>query len=473
MSYDCDVLVLGLGPAGMAVSIMADSMGLKVCAIEKHKIGGECLNVGCIPSKALLKSAKVRHSVSKFAELGLQQTELPQVTDPFERVRRIVKEVNEGKTAKMFEKLDLILGQGSAQFIDSHTVEVPGVRKVSARKIFICTGTTPAIPPIPGIDKVKILTNENLFELNQVPKSMLVIGGGAIGCEMGQAVARLGGKVTIFNAEDCLLPRADKEAGELLCQEFKREGIEVFNNVKIQEICTDGTAVKLRLENGSEFVGEKLLIAAGHEIKLENLKLENAGVKYDKHKGILVDDYLSTSKTHIYAVGDCNGYRLFTHAAMHQGMLALMNAMLPWPLKRKYKNYVVPWSVFTEPEVSQTGYTESELKQLGIKYEVIKTKYQDYGRSTADGSEVGFIKALCGKAGRLYGVTIVGEGSSEMIQEFSLAIQTKRRLSSILFLQHSFPTFSFMNKRIAENWMMNLVKPDWVRYLIGAMYRTF
>ena len=472
-NFDCDVLVIGLGPAGMAVSAMSDALGLKVTAIEENKIGGECLNVGCIPSKALLKTAKMRQMTEHFEAMGLTAVGKPDASNPFQRVRSVVKQVNEGKTTKMFEKLDLVLGKGSARFIDSHTVEVEGVRKIRARKIFICTGTKPHIPHIKGIDSIPVLTNDNLFELNHVPKSMLVIGGGAIGSEMGQAISRLGAKVTILNAASCLLPRADSYAGELLCSEFKKEGIEVVNSSKIKEIISIEDGLRIILEGGKSYEAEKLLVAAGREINFDKLNLEAAGIKYSKKSGILVDDFLRTSRKHIYAVGDCNGYRQFTHAAMHQGMLALINAMSPTLFKKKYKNYVVPWSVFTEPEVSHTGFSENELREMGIKYEVVHMDYADYGRSTADGSEIGFIRALLSKWGRIYGVTIVGEGSSEMIQEFSLAIQEKKRLSSILFLQHSFPTYSFMNKRIAETWLMNKVNNNFVKRMAKKALRFF
>ena len=294
---------------------------------------------------------------------------------------------------------------------------------------------------------------------------MIVIGGGAIGCEMGQALSRLGSKVTILNSDTCLLPKGDPEAGKLLCEEFMKEGISVVNNCKIQNISGANGVVTVTLGDNQKVEGEKLLVAAGRSIAVEELNLDKAQVRYDRKAGIWVDEFLRTTQKHIYAVGDCNGHRLFTHAAMHQGMLALINSISPGLMKRRYKNYLVPWSVFTEPEVSQVGETEKELLAKGISYEIVRSNYADYERTTADGSEVGFIKALVSKWGRIYGVTVVGESSSEMINEFGFAIQEKRRLTSILFLQHSFPTFSFMNKRIAENWLMKKAQGKLVRFL--------
>jgi pyruvate/2-oxoglutarate dehydrogenase complex dihydrolipoamide dehydrogenase (E3) component len=455
---ECDVLVIGLGPAGMAVTIMAKSLGLNVIAIEKRKIGGECLNVGCIPSKAILRTAKLRHAVLHFPEMGLEAIPSPKPINPFARVRDVVKRVNEGKTAKMFESVDVILSKGSARFIDSHTVEVQDVRKIRAKKIFICSGTTPFVPNIQGLDGVGFLTNENLYDINEVPRRFAVIGGGAIGCEMGQALFRLGSETTILNSADCLLPRGDAEAGHLLCEEFRKEGIRVINKAEFERIEKRGYEIAVILKDGSEIICDKLLVAAGRKIKLDELELKNAGVVYDNQKGVKVDAFLRTSVKHIFACGDCNGYRQFTHAAMHQGMLALINAMLPRVFMRRYKDYIVPWSVFTEPEVSQVGETEADLQARGEKYKVIRTNYSDYGRTTADGSEIGFIKALCTRSGKILGVTIVGESSGEMIHEFGLAIQKGLRLTSILFLQHSFPTYSFMNKRIAEQWLMDYAR---------------
>lgn len=472
-NFDADVLVIGLGPAGMAVSQMGNALGLKVIAIEKRKIGGECLNIGCIPSKAILKAAKLRHLVKKFPEMGLQSIALPLLQDPFKRVREVVREVNEGKTAKMFENMDVVLGMGHAQFIDSHTVEVPGVRTVRAKKIFICTGTTPNIPPIAGIDKVPILTNENIFDLKEIPKSMTVIGGGAIGCEMSQALSRLGASVTILNADPCLMPRGDIDASTLLCSEFDKEGISVINNVKIEGVSGSPGDISVRLADGRDIKGEALLVAAGRRIVLDSLRLENAGINYDKRSGIVVDQYLRTSQPHIYAIGDCNGYRMFTHSAMHQGMLAVMNSMSPKIFKRRYKDYLVPWSVFTEPEISQVGETERELQSRNVRYEVVQANYSDYGRATADGSEVGFVKVLVSPWGKILGATIAGEGSSEMIHEFAFAIQSKKSLISILFLQHSFPSFSFLNKRIAEIWLMKKVKSEYIRRTAAWAFKVF
>jgi len=470
MRYDYDVLAIGLGPAGMAVSIMGAAMGLKVAGIEPHKLGGECLNVGCIPSKALLKAAKLRHAVKDLEAMGFGRLPPPEVKAPLKRVRDVVDTINTTKTRAMFEKVNLIHGEGHARFVDPRTVAV-GERQITAKKIFIATGTLPVVPPIPGLDKIDILTNQNLFHIDDVPKTLTVLGGGAIGCEMAQAFSRLGSKVTIIHMDAHLLPVGPPDPGNYLQKHFEAEGIVVHNGAHITAVSQDNGIAVLRAQGTRgpiELRSERLLVAAGRRPNIESLDLEKAGVAYTK-RGITVDKYLRTSQKHIFAPGDCNGHFLLTHAAMHQGMLALMNAMLPWPLKRDFRKYVVPWAVFTEPEVARVGAGPDELKKRGVKFEVVRTEYADYGRTLADGAPVGFVEVLASPGGKIYGATIVGDGASEMIHEFALAMQTRKRLAHIMMLQHAFPSMSFMNKRIGEQWMMGKMKSRVLRWMVKRM----
>jgi pyruvate/2-oxoglutarate dehydrogenase complex dihydrolipoamide dehydrogenase (E3) component len=466
MKYD--MLVIGMGPAGMALSAMGSAMGLKVLGIEKEKIGGECLNCGCIPSKALLKSAYIRNAVKETEKFGLTKTELPAPLKPFERIHDHIQYINREKTVKMFDKVDLVMGSGGARFIDSKTVEVGG-DTYTAEKIYICTGTKPMIPPIPGIDTVDCLTNENLFDLKEMPDSMFIIGGGAIGCEMAQAFSRLGTKITMAHLDPHLLPLADEEAAGLLEEELKKEGIEIYNATAINDVEKEGGYITVKTDKG-DFNAEKLLVAAGRRIYTDSLDLKKAGIKRDK-KGIITDDYGRTNIKGVWAVGDCNGRYLLSHAAMHQGMLSLINSMIPFRLK--YTNYVVPWSVFTEPEVAQAGMTEDQLKKRGIKYEIIKVNYGDYGRTITDEKPVGFVKAAVSPFGKIYGVSIVGESASEIIHEYILAIQKNIRLHSIMLMQHVFPSIALLNKRIAEEWMMRKMNNGFIRRICRYMFRLF
>ena len=467
MKYDFDLICIGLGPAGMAISIMGAEMGLKVCAIEKNKIGGECMTIGCIPSKSLLRISKFRHASSKLKEMGLMDGEIPDINSPFAKISGYLDYISEKKTLTMFEKVKLLIGEGSASFVDSHTVKV-GEKSVTAQRIFIATGTEPLVPPIDGISDIDILTNKNIFNLTEVPKSMTIIGGGAIGCEMAQAFTRLGSKCTIVHMDEFLIPLGNKEAGDLLEGVFKKEGIDVYNSKKITSVSNEGNEICLRTEDGICIKSEKLLMAAGRKVVLDGLSLDNAGVKYNH--AIEVDGKYRTSVKHIYAVGDCIGGIMLSHAAMHQGMFAIMNAVSPFA-KFQYKNYVIPWTVFTEPQVSYVGMREEDIKKKGIKYETHIAKYEDYGAAIAENVDVGFVKVFTNAFGKVFGVSIVGDGSGEMINEWALIIQKKIRLHSILFLAHSFPTMGFLSKRIAEMWMMKKMNSPFMQQICRFFYR--
>ncbi len=465
-NYDYDIITIGVGPAGLVVSAMGSEMGLKVCAIEKDKVGGECMNVGCIPSKALLRMAKTRHAVTKFPAMQMEEMRAPEVKNPFSLIQEQLKTVI-AKYDKKLGKVDMV--KGEARFVDSHTVEVDG-RRISAKRIFICTGTRPAKPPIPGLDTIdNLLTNENLFHLDAMPKSMLVIGGGAIGAEMAQAFSRLGCQATIVQMDPHLLPFADRFAGELLEACFKKEGITVYNSRAISSVAKNENGnIVLTTKEGETLEAERLLLAAGRAPVIDKLDLEKAGVQYTP-KGIPVNANLQTNIPHVFAVGDCNGNYLFSHAAMHQGMIALMNIMRPWPFKKDFKKYVVPWTVFTEPQVSSVGMREADLIAAGIKYEVIEAKHADYGAAIAEQVTTGSVRVLASKYGKIYGASVIGEGSAEMINEWALAIQKNIRLVDIMLLQHSFPSMSFMNKSIGEMWMMGMLKNETMKKMMTKM----
>jgi pyruvate/2-oxoglutarate dehydrogenase complex dihydrolipoamide dehydrogenase (E3) component len=470
MKYDYDLICIGLGPAGMAVSAMTSEMGLKVCAVEKHKIGGECMNVGCIPSKSLLRMARTRHLFDNLETMELASAPKPEVKRPFARIHDYVEYINRKKTRPMFDKVDLVLGEGPASFVDPHTVGVGG-RRISARRVFIAAGTSPMVPPIPGIEDVEYLTNENIFDLNEVPRSMVIIGGGAIGCEMAQAFSRLGSRCTIVHMDEYLIPVGERDAGEILEEAFRAEGIEVYNGRRLVSAESTPNGVNLVTDRGEKLEGEKLLVAAGRKMDLSSLNLDAAGVKTTTRGAIRVNRYLQTSRRHIYAVGDCNGHYLLTHAAMHQGMIAVMNSMMPPGMKRDFRKYVVPWTVFTDPEVSHVGPHAAELDRRGVKYETIELKYGDYGGAVAQDAGTGFLKVYAGPTGRIYGARIVGEGSGEMINEWALAVQKGIRMHDIMMLQHSFPTMGFLTKRAGDTWMMNRMKAGWLKRMMQWMFR--
>lgn len=447
-----DLIVIGMGPAGMAVTAMAANMNLDVLAVEKHKVGGECLNYGCVPSKALLKAGEVNEVSENLRQYGIKLTGETEIENPLEIVREKVGEISGNKTMKAFDRAKLIVDQGAARFVDKKVIEVDG-KKYTADKIFIATGTEPMIPPIPGLREVNRLTNLNIFEQEDIPESLTIIGGGAIGSEMAQAFSRLGSKVNMFQIDDHLVPTGDEEAGRVLEEKFKKEGIGVYNDTGITKVEEKDGKIITHTDAGV-FESDKILVATGRKVVLDQLELDNAGIEYSKN-AIKVNKRLETNVDGVYAVGDCNGKALLSHAAMHQGMLALMNAINPTPFKQfKYDDYLVPWSVFTKPEIAQAGMTEKEASEKGIDYQVIKENYADYGRTIADGKPEGFVKVITNSKGKIYGATIVGEAASELIHEWILAIQHDISMFDIMMTQHSFPTISLLNKRAAEKWMM-------------------
>jgi len=470
MKYDYDLISIGLGPAGMAVSAMAAEMGLKVCAVEQHKVGGECMNVGCIPSKALLRMAKHRSAFDKLEKMGLTASPKPSAKDTFAIIQRHLQFISDKKTIKMFDKIDMIYQQGHAAFVDPNTVIV-GSKKYTAKRIFICTGTTPAIPDIPGLKDIDYLTNENMFNLDEIPQSFIVLGGGAIACEMAQAFARLGSKVTIIIRGPRLMWRQDSDATDIIETTFQQEGITILRQQNPTRFTKENGQTVMYTDKGEKVTATKVLAATGRKFDYEQLKLKNAGVDIDKHGAIIVNKFLQTSQRHIYAAGDCNGYAQLSHAAMHQGMLALMNSMTPAPMKRNFRKFAVPWTVFTEPQFSHVGMRQDELDEKGIKYDVIRVNYNDYGAAIAEVVDVGFIKAFLSPTGRIYGVYVIGEGSGEIINEWALALQKKLRIHNIMMLQHSFPTMGFLTKRIAETWMMKKMQSQKLKSICRFMFR--
>jgi pyruvate/2-oxoglutarate dehydrogenase complex dihydrolipoamide dehydrogenase (E3) component len=449
---------------------MAAEMGLKVCAVEQHKVGGECMNVGCIPSKALLQMAKYRSSFDKLEKMGLAACPKPPAKDTFTLIQRHLQFINDKKTLKMFDKIDMIYQQGHAAFVDPHTIIV-GSKKYTAKRIFICAGTRPQVPDFPGLKDIDYLTNENMFSLAEIPQSLIVLGGGAIACEMAQAFARLGSKVTVIIRGPRLMWREDSDATDIIESTFQQEGITILRGQNPTRFTKENGQMVMYTDKGEKVIAEKVLAATGRNFDYEQLKLKNAGVDIDKHGAIVVNKFLQTSQRHIYAAGDCNGYAQLSHAAMHQGMLALMNSMTPAPMKQNFRKFVVPWTVFTEPQFSHVGMRQDELDEKGIKYDVIRVNYNDYGAAIAEVVDVGFIKAFVSPTGKIYGVYVIGEGSGEIINEWALALQKKLRIHNIMMLQHSFPTMGFLTKRTAETWMMKKMQSQKLKSICRFMFR--
>jgi pyruvate/2-oxoglutarate dehydrogenase complex dihydrolipoamide dehydrogenase (E3) component len=464
MKYD--LIVIGMGPAGMAAVGMGTKMGLKVLGIEKKAIGGECLNVGCIPSKALLKAAKMNHDLGKVKDFGMKLECEAKIKNPLEIVRRQVDAQTGEVLEEKFSNADLLLKKGSASFVDNQTVEVDG-EQYKGDLIFIATGTEPMIPPIDGLSEVPYLTNENIFDLEEIPKKLTIIGGGAIGVEIAQAFSRLGSNVTIAHMDEQLAPSEDTEAAELLEKKFKKEGIVYHNGAKIKSVMKKSDGIYTKTTAGT-FVSDQILVATGRKPSLNSLNLEAVGIDYDK-KHIKTDEFNRTNISNIYALGDINGKWLFTHSAMHQAMLSLMQAISKSePKHLEQDNYVVPRAIFTDPEIAQVGLTENAAKEKEINCFVVKEYYKNYARAVTDGAQEGFVKIITDDSGKIYGATIIGEHASELIAEWTLAMQHNLKMMDILMTQHTFPTFSVLNKNAAEKWMMKLASEGKLGEILGT-----
>ncbi len=361
--------------------------------------------------------------------------------------------------------------QGPAVFVDKHTIQVDG-KNISAAKIFIATGSKPEILPIPGLKECSPLTNENIFALSAIPKSMAVIGGGATACELTQAFSRLGCKITMFLRSQHLLSKCDYEAAILLEEQLRKEGVTLLNGTSLKNVRAQDNGYILTTDSGWQVEVSKILAVTGRSMDFSGLKLENAGVKHGPF-GITTDKYLRTSVPSIYAVGDCNGQHQYSHSAMHQGMIALLNSMRPHPFKKDFRKYAVPYTIFTEPQISAVGMSAHELNDQQTPYETYIAHYDDYGAAIAEETKIGFVKVFASAHGKIYGVVIAGEGSGEMVNEWTLAIQNNLRMQDILMTQHSFPTMGILSKRTAEAWMMNRMKSHTRQKLARFIFKFF
>ncbi|MEA3440522.1 MAG: FAD-dependent oxidoreductase [Chloroflexota bacterium] len=441
-----DLVIIGGGSAGLTAAGFACQFGARVAIVEVNRIGGDCTWTGCVPSKTLLKAARVAHEMRTADRYGLQSVE-PQIDLKaiMAHVHAVVQEIyrEESPEALRAEGIDVFLG--AARFLDPHTLAA-GEITLKARNFLIATGAHPLTPPIEGIEDVDYLTYEDIWDLEVLPRHLMVLGAGPVGCEMAQAFRRLGAGVTLIERLDRVLPRDDPAASQVLSQAFIDEGIDIHCGMKIERAWQDGDGIHLSAGE-EELVGDTLLVAVGRRPNVAGLGLENAGVTYSAD-GIHVDDYLRTSQRHIYAAGDCTGGDQFTHYAGWQAVMAARNALLPGASRGVTDH--VPWATFTDPEVAQAGLTEAQARdQFSDDVEICQWQMEKVDRARTEGDEGGFMKLVYKKDGTLLGVTIVAGRAGEMIHEWIVALESGMKAGDLSNALHIYPTYATASMQAA------------------------
>ncbi|MES2883621.1 MAG: FAD-dependent oxidoreductase [Pseudomonadota bacterium] len=458
-SFDRNLIVIGAGAAGLVTSYIAAAVKAKVTLIEKHEMGGDCLNTGCVPSKALIRAAKSVVEIERAGEFGIRA--IPPKVDfaaVMQRVRGAVKAIEPHDSVERYTALGVECLKGHATLIDPWTVEINGQR-LTAPHLVLATGAAPVLPPIPGLTDAQPLTSDTLWDLNVLPERLVVLGGGPIGSELAQAFARLGSTVTQVEMAPRLLLREDPEVSALVESRFIADGVDVRTGTKAKAVVLEGAEWQLVCErNGEEtrIPFDRILVAVGRAARLDGFGLRELGIKAGKT--IEVDEYGRTSFPNIMACGDASGPYQFTHTASHTAWYAAVNALfskLLWlrggPFRIDYS--VIPWCTFTAPEVARVGLNETEAMEKKIAYEVTRYALDDLDRAIADGETEGFVKVLTvpGKD-KILGVTIAGHGAGDLIAEWVLAMRHGIGLNKILGTIHIYPTFAEANKYAAGLW---------------------
>lgn len=458
--FDHNMVVIGAGSGGLVTAYIAAAVKADVTLIEKHKMGGDCLNTGCVPSKALLRSAKFLDHQRRSSEFGIKKAVAEfDFSDVMERVQRIIKAIEPHDSIERYTGLGVNIIEGEGKIISPWEVEVQtenGSQTLTTRSIVIATGARPFIPPVPGIDEMDYFTSDNIWELRENPGRLLVLGGGPIGCELAQAFNRLGAEVTQVEMMPRLLGREDPEVSEAVISRFEKEGVRVLVEHKAIRFLKEGPQKILIAEHyGAEVRIEfdALLCAVGRAPNVSGIGLEEMGIETTARGSIETNEFLQTRFPNILAVGDVVGPFQFTHTASHQAWFAAVNGLFGFIKRFKADYRVIPHTTFTEPEVARVGLNEAEAKAQNISYELTTYNLDDLDRAIADSEAEGLVKVLTvpGKD-KILGVTIVGEHSGDLIAEFVLAMKHGLGLNKILGTIHIYPTFAEANKYVAGNW---------------------
>ncbi len=463
-----DLAIIGGGPGGLVVASVAAQLGLRVSLIEKtDRLGGDCLHTGCVPSKTLLHMAQIAHTAREGVQAGLLSA-MPEIhfDKAIERVGQVIETIQHHDDPERFRGYGCDVRFGKAVFISPRELAVEG-DIIRARRFVIATGSTPAIPPIPGLEESGYDTNETIFQRRQLPERLAILGGGPVGVELAQAFARLGSRVTLIERADRLLAMNDPEVSAELQRCLQGEGIEILTGVSVQSVRRDGDSRQLLFDNGNTVECERILVATGRRPVVHGLGLEEAGVTFTG-RGIEVDRRLRTSQRHIYAVGDVCGPLAFTHMAEYQAGIALANAVFRVPKKVDYR--VVPRVVYSDPEVATLGLSRQEADAQGIRYDVAEFPMADIDRAITEQRTSGFARILISKK-RIIGASIIAPHAGELIHELALAMRVNAKVKEITELVHAYPTYAQVNRRTINSRYAHLLQSRKVRTLVWLLNR--
>ena len=453
--FDYDIIVIGAGAGGFVSSKLAAGLGKKVAMVEKDKLGGECTLNGCVPSKALIHASQIADEIRNAKRYGLGIGTHPETVintdNVMAHVRSVVQKVYDSHPREVFQRLGIDVLFGAPKFIDNHQIELNGTR-LSAGSFIISTGSSPFIPPIEGIDAVPFLTNQTIFNLERLPASMIVLGGGPIGVELGSALNLLGVNIFIIDQVERILNKEDVELVDILSKKLIEDNIKLITGYNLLKLVRKDGKISAIIQNSKkqiqEILADSILIAVGRKANVEGLDLENAGVEYTL-KGVKINNTLQTTAANIYACGDVAGPYQFSHMAEYQAIIATQNAFFPYKKSVNYKN--VAWCTFTTPEIAHAGLTEEEARgAYGTKVKVYRYKYSNIDRGYTDVANIGMSKFICDPKGMLLGAHILGARAGELIHEAQIAKSLGFPFYKLYSVIHIYPTFTDVVKHAAK-----------------------
>lgn len=470
--HEYDIAILGGGAAGLTIAAGAAQAGAKTLIIEKEgMLGGDCLHYGCVPSKTLIRTARIRHLMKNAQKFGLPGLDLkrPDFRDIAGRIRSVINTIQKHDSEERFCSLGAKVEFGRATFIDDRSVSLNG-KEVSARSWVIATGSSAAIPPIEGLNQTPYITNREVFSLERLPDSMVIVGGGPIGIELAQAFTRLGTKVTVVEFLPQILNADDADMTSVVLDVLKDEGVEFHLGSAVQSVRDLGNEREIifKTGDGTKYVrADTVLIATGRKVNLEGLGLENIGVSFDR-RGLKLNSRLRTTLPHIYGAGDVTGTYQFTHAAGYEGGIVLGNAIFRLPRKVNYG--YIPWVTYTDPELACIGMNEKTAKASGIQYTVWSESFENNDRSLAEGESVGKIKMLIDEKEKPIGVQILGPHAGDLLGEWVAIMNGNVRLSTVASGVHPYPTLGEINKRVAGNFLATKIFSERIKKTLRLFF---